>query len=101
MINKKTLSWSAVAVLVLILLANAALRALSAGQTEFSFGTTALASLLTVLALPVMVYNHFTHANEGPINLMQILLLLVSSILWGFVIERITHSVKRRNRTEH
>ena len=97
MINKKTLFGSAAGVLVLIFALNAALRMATAGQIEpTTFGAKATLAVLSILALPVIVYNHFTHANEGPITLMQIALLLTSSLFWGVVIERMKHLVRRR-----
>lgn len=97
MISKKTLFGSAAGVLVLIFALNAALRMATAGQTEpTTFGANATLAVLSILALPVIVYNHFTHANEGPITLMQIVLLLTSSLFWGFVVERTMHLVERR-----
>ncbi len=96
MINKKILVSSAVGILILILAVNALLRMVTAGETDV---TTPLAgvllSLLCILAAPVMVYNHFTHANEGPITLMQIVLLMTSSVFWGLVLERIAHVIRR------
>jgi hypothetical protein len=97
MINKKALFGSAAGVLVLIFALNVALRMATLGQMEpTTFGAKATLTVITILAAPVIVYNHFTHANEGPITLMQIVLLITSSIFWGIVIERMTHFVERR-----
>src|SRR5262245_50694683 len=92
MINRKILASFALGILILIFALNGLLRMLAKGQTEVSsVGATVVVIVLTVLAAPVMVYNHFTHANEGPITLMQIVLLITSSVFWGFVLERITY----------
>ncbi len=97
MIDKKTLFASAAGVLVLIIALNAALRMATSGQIEpTTFGAKATLAVLSILALPVIVYNRFTHANEGPITLMQIVLLLTSSLFWGLVAERTTHLTRRR-----
>jgi hypothetical protein len=97
MIKKRTLALSTVVVLVLIFALNAVLRMVTAGETDAATPQAGLLlTFVCILAAPVMVYNHFTHANEGPITTMQIVLLITSSVFWGFVIERITHVLKRR-----
>ncbi len=97
MIKKRILFGSAAGVLVLIFALNAALRMATVGQTEpTTLAGKASLAVISILALPVIVYNHFTHANEGPIDLWQVLLLLTSSLFWGFVIERTRYLVRRR-----
>src|SRR5512140_3171476 len=97
MTNKKILILAALGSLVLILAVNAVLRLVTAGETEAATPQAmALLTVLTILAAPVMIYNHFTHANEGPITLMQIVLLITSSIFWGFIIERVIFFLRKR-----
>lgn len=94
--NKRVLTLSAIGILILIFAVNALLRMTTAGERDVTTPQgNILLGILCVLAAPVLVYNHFTHANEGPITLMQIVLLITSSVFWGFVVERITHVLRR------
>ena len=95
MINKKVVGWAVVAFPVGILALDALHKALYRGQADPTIGSVLFESVVATLAFPVVTYNHFTHANEGPINVAQVALLLLSGLIWGFVIERIAHGCQR------
>ena len=96
MINKKVVGLAAIAALVAIVGSETLVKLIYGGQADPTAGAVALESVVGLLGFPVVIYNHFTHANDGPINAAQVALIVISALTWGLIIEHIARCCKRQ-----
>ena len=98
--NKRLVCWGAAATIVVWLLLWAVLRLTWVGQSHNAFGL-AIATILTLLGFPIRLYVVLFLGENGswPLPLLA-LLLLISGVVWGLVLERGVALFSRTNRME-
>ena len=95
--NKKIIALVSVAVVAAILLLLAIGRLLPINQSpNLVSGTVEVVA--TLLALPVRLYAFFIYGDHGSWSLpVLILLLALSGLMWGVIVERIVWIFSKRN----
>jgi hypothetical protein len=87
--NKKIIALVSVAVVAAILLLLAIGRLMPIGQPHNLVSET-IEVVATLLALPVRLYAFFIYGDHGSWSLpVLILLLAMSGLMWGVIVERI------------
>ena len=95
--NKKIIALVSVAVVAAILLLLAIGRLLPIGQSPTLISET-IEVVATLLALPVRLYAFFIYGDHGSWSLpVLILLLALSGLMWGVIVERIVWIFSKRN----
>ena len=95
--NKKIIALVWVAVIAAILLLLAIGRLTPIGQSHNLVSET-IEVAATFLALPVRLYAFFIYGDHGSWSLpVLILLLALSGLMWGVVVERIVWIFSKRN----
>ena len=93
--NKKLFIWVFVAVVACILLLWTVLRHSPFGQSH-NFANDAMGVLLTLLALPMRLYVVFFSGENGHWSLpVLILLLALSGLMWGLIVERMVWMISK------
>ncbi|MGO8677735.1 MAG: hypothetical protein ACLQVX_17910 [Limisphaerales bacterium] len=90
--NKKIITLVALAVIGVILLLLAIGRLMPIGHSY------TIEILATLLALPVRLYAFFIYGDHGSWSLpVLILLIALSGLMWGVIVERVVWVVSKRN----
>ena len=93
--NKKIITLVSVAVIAALLLLWAIGRLMPNGNNLVSVTIEVVA---TLLALPVRLYAFFIYGDHGSWSLpVLILLLALSGLMWGVIVERIVWIFSKRN----
>ena len=96
--NKKLITLVSVAVISAIFLLWA-IRRLMPGDQSHSFISGTIEVLATLLAAPVRLYALFVYGDHGSWSLpVLILLLAMSGLMWGVIVERAVWILSMRNR---
>ena len=95
--NKKIIALVSVAVVTAIFLLFAIGRLTPIGQSPALVSET-IEVVATLLALPVRLYAFFIYGDHGSWSLpVLILLLAMSGLMWGVIVERIVWIFSKRN----
>ena len=95
--HKKLIALVSVAVVAAILLLLAIGRLTPLGQPHNLVSET-IEVVATLLALPVRLYAFFIYGDHGSWSLaVLILLLALSGLMWGVIVERIVWIFSKRN----
>ena len=95
--NKKLIMLVSIAVIAAIFLLFAIGRLIPVDQSH-GFISGAVEVLATLLALPVRLYALFVYGDHGSwLLLVLILLLAMSGLMWGVIVERTVWILSKRN----
>jgi hypothetical protein len=95
--NKRIITLVSVAVVAAILLLLAIGRLLPIGESHTLVSGT-IEVVATLLALPVRLYALFIYGDHGSWSLpVLILLLALSGLMWGVIVERLVWMFSKRN----
>jgi putative flippase GtrA len=98
--NKKLIAWVSVAVVAGILLLWTVLRHSPFGDSH-NFGNDSIAIMLSLLGLPMRLYVIFVLGENSHWSLPVLFLMLaLSGLMWGFIVERAVWFFSRRKHAQ-
>jgi hypothetical protein len=99
--NKKIITWVSVAVIAAVFLLMAIDRLMPIGQPHNNVVFNTIEVVASVLALPVRLYAFFIYGDHGSWSLpVLVLLLAMSGLMWGVIVERIVWIFSKRNKAQ-